>query len=400
MKIAVITGTFFPSIGGAELVVHNLMKSLTARGVDATLCIPSSNYRKIDAAKFPYKILSFYIPKGLGRALNFSALMKGYVYLIKRQLERNGAFDIWHGHDAKFAGYYLAHLDKSNTLLTFHGSDIQLLHGYPYGLRRQSSYEKFLQNYMVKRISRFTALSTGIERELMDIGCPVESIVSIPNGIDPDLFNNIKIAKTELKRKNRFSEGDFIILTSGRNHPKKGYRYIPKIAKELEDRGVDFKWIVVGRNTQNLEPEIEKLGVSSIILKEQIGAKVQGADEGYTFPDESLRKIYKMVDCYVFPTLLEGLPIVILEAFASRLPVVTTDADGVRDFKGCIKIQRDREMVKGFVENIVLIKENSRFRDKIIEEQLKELKERFCWDVVVDKYVDTYRDMILENSNC
>ena len=51
-------------------------------------------------------------------------------------------------------------------------------------------------------------------------------------------------------------------------------------------------------------------------------------------PQNELRKIYQEADVFLFPTLLEGMPIVVLEAMASGMPVITTPngpGDLVRD---------------------------------------------------------------------
>jgi glycosyltransferase involved in cell wall biosynthesis len=53
----------------------------------------------------------------------------------------------------------------------------------------------------------------------------------------------------------------------------------------------------------------------------------------YVFPpDEELAAMYSSADCYVLPSLLEGLPVPPLEAMACAGAVVVTDCKGTRDY--------------------------------------------------------------------
>ena len=78
MKIAIITGVFFPTIGGAEIVIHNIMKKYEESNIDATLFIPHRYYNELNIDSFPYKIKSFFVPRGVRFFYNNIFLMKLY----------------------------------------------------------------------------------------------------------------------------------------------------------------------------------------------------------------------------------------------------------------------------------------------------------------------------------
>jgi glycosyltransferase involved in cell wall biosynthesis len=69
---------------------------------------------------------------------------------------------------------------------------------------------------------------------------------------------------------------------------------------------------------------------------------------------KDLARAYRQADVFVFPTLLEGMPLVVLEAMASGLPVITTDrgpGDIVRDgVDGFIVPIRDPESIADRLE--------------------------------------------------
>jgi glycosyltransferase involved in cell wall biosynthesis len=392
IKVGVITSVFFPTVGGAEIVIHNLMKQYTKENIDATLYIPQRYYNSLTVEDLPYKIKPFFIPKGIGRLLNFKLLIILYSKLLFKYLERGGKCDVWHAHDASFAGYILAMSGLKNTVLTFHGSDIQIYKEGGYGHRLNHKYEKRLKKDILPNINICTAISRSIRKEIIELKFNKNKIEMIPNGINLDIFSNINKLKNELREEYGFKKDEFIILTSGRNHPKKGYKYIPLIAKFLEESDVAFKWIVVGRKTEEIYEQLVKLKVKSVILRDQIGIKKENPN--YIFPDKNLRKIYKMVDCYTFPTLLEGLPLVILEAFASKLPVITTNASGVEDFESCIKIDVDNDLVANMTKSIIKIKEDKYFASQLISDQFDELKSIYTIESVSNQYIEVYKKIV------
>ena len=397
MKIAVISGLFFPSIGGAEIVIHNIMKQYGAVDIDATLFIPHRYYAKLDVNSFPYKIKPFFVPRGMKYFLNNVNLVKLYSRIIFKFLNAKESFDVWHAHDASFAGYILALSGLTNTVLTFHGSDIQVLKEGNYGHRLNKEYERRLENIVLPNINICTAISKSIKQELINLSFNSDKIEMVPNGLDLNIFEGISKSRNELRSEFGFKKDEFIILTSGRNHPKKGYKYIPLIAKELESKDIKFKWIIVGRKTEEIQKQIDKLGVKSVILKDQIGIKKENPN--FTFPDENLRKIYKMVDCYAFPTLLEGLPLVILEAFASKLPVMTTNAPGVEDFDSCVKINIDDDLINNFAIHIEKLISDKIFSNNIICNQYKELESKYTLPIVVNKYKRVYQKIMEKNDS-
>ena len=46
---------------------------------------------------------------------------------------------------------------------------------------------------------------------------------------------------------------------------------------------------------------------------------------------EKLIEVYRLADIFVLPSYMEGLPNVILEAMASRLPIITTPVGNIPD---------------------------------------------------------------------
>ena len=111
-------------------------------------------------------------------------------------------------------------------------------------------------------------------------------------------------------------------------------------------------------------------------------------------PRVALREIYRQADVFVFPTLVEGMGLVVLEAMASGLPVITTangPGDIVRDgVDGFLVPPRDVEAVLARLERLradpslrVEMSQNARQRAEV-----------FTWQAYRDAAVSQLREWL------
>ena len=79
-------------------------------------------------------------------------------------------------------------------------------------------------------------------------------------------------------------------------------------------------------------------------------------DENYNFPNKKLISHFKLSDAFVFPSNLETFGIVLIEAMACNLPIITSDADGCVDvidkgkFGMIFKKNNTKELVSKMIE--------------------------------------------------
>lgn len=119
-------------------------------------------------------------------------------------------------------------------------------------------------------------------------------------------------------------------------------------------------------------------------------------------PDDEVTSFYQKGDVFVLPTLFEGMPTVVLEAMANRLPVIVTDVGATA------------ELVNK--ENGFLIKKNSATaladalitfknldvatREKMGLVSEKMVEDRFTWKRVAEKHKKLFHSLTHENQNC
>ena len=127
-------------------------------------------------------------------------------------------------------------------------------------------------------------------------------------GVDPRAF-----APPERRRQS----GPLRVLSVGRLVPGKGHAVLLEALDRLRQQGIGTRTTLVGDG-----PERESLE----LLAAELGLDVRFA--GAVGRDE-LAAFYAAADAFCLPTFAEGLGVVLLEAMASGLPVVSTQVMGV-----------------------------------------------------------------------
>jgi glycosyltransferase involved in cell wall biosynthesis len=116
-------------------------------------------------------------------------------------------------------------------------------------------------------------------------------------------------------------DGDqLVILSVGRIDPEKNPLLMADILKEISERDDRWRLEVCGDGPLKdaLAQRAAQLGVAERIVL-----------HGHVPVDDGLRRHYRDAHALLPVSMTEGVPQVILEAFAARLPVVATDVGGV-----------------------------------------------------------------------
>lgn len=116
--------------------------------------------------------------------------------------------------------------------------------------------------------------------------------------------------------------GVLTVLTVGRLVPDKGHAVLLEAASRLLRAGRhDLRYLIAGAGPLrgDLEGEIKRLGLGSHVTL--LGACGQ----------DSLVGLFRQADLFCLPSFAEGLPIVLMEAMATGLPVVATSVAAVAE---------------------------------------------------------------------
>jgi UDP-glucose:(heptosyl)LPS alpha-1,3-glucosyltransferase len=166
---------------------------------------------------------------------------------------------------------------------------------------------------------RVISVSRSVQRELTEqYGLPEDTIQVIHSGVDGNEFNpsNRSRHRAVVRARWGIGEHDLLLLFLGNEFRRKG---LAVTLEALAGSGLsEAKLLVVGADEPAPYRRIaETLGVSDRVVF--AGATSDAAP------------FYAAADVFVMPTRYEAFPLVVLEAMASGLPVVTTRTAGAAE---------------------------------------------------------------------
>ena len=94
---------------------------------------------------------------------------------------------------------------------------------------------------------------------------------------------------------------------------------------------------------------------------------------------EDLPAVYSMADAYLYPSNLEAFPIPITEAMACGTPIVTSDANGLRELAGDAALRVDHTDPRAIAEAVVRILDDPELAAEMSRRGL-ERSRMFNWD--------------------
>jgi len=143
-------------------------------------------------------------------------------------------------------------------------------------------------------------------------------ILVFRNGILIDEhFMNVRDIESEFPD----SVGKIKIIAVGRLIPSKGFDIVIRAVAELVHNGFQNIWMIIVGEGKQSDP-LEKL-IQELKLKHCV--RLTGCRYDVT-------RLMKGSDMYVLPSRYEGLSIAMIEAMSCALPIIGSDAPGVRDF--------------------------------------------------------------------
>ena len=220
------------------------------------------------------------------------------------------------------------------------------------------------------------ACSDGL-RELAQETAPDVKMDVIPDGLDLNRFE--PASREPCPERVR-------ILTIGRLIPRKGFQFLIRaLPKIVENAAHAFEIEIVGDGPY--QKELLKLA-ADLDVTEHI--RFAGS-----VPYAELPGKYRDADIFILPSLAEGMPLVVLEAMGTGLPIVASRVQGIEelvaeDVNGALFDPGDAD---GLARSLVKLINAGKRRVEMGEASVERVKP-YDWKHVADAYLTLYADIL------
>ena len=318
-KVLIFSLVYLPEfVGGAEVAVHETVKRIPKEEVEFHLVALRNKESKdgeygnvfihhvgvsVDGNSFIFKLEKYLFP-----------IMSAFKSI---SLNRKYKFDTTWALMANYAGFGALFtkliFPKKRFVLTLQEGD-----PIPFILHRVR-FVLPLFKMIFKKANKIHAISNFLSQFAKDMGAKVVPVV-IPNGVDLERFKrpadfNREAVRAELG----YDENDFVLVTASRLVKKNA---VDVVTLSLKDLPENVKFLILGEGED--KEFLIKLARDSGVL-----SRIKFL--GYTTHEDLPRYLYS-ADSFIRPSRSEGLGSAFLEAMATGLPVIATEAGGIPDF--------------------------------------------------------------------
>jgi glycogen(starch) synthase len=238
---------------------------------------------------------------------------------LKQRALKNGI--LLHAHDwlAHFSAAALKHQYQIPLVATIHATEFGRNNGIHSDISRYINSIEWQLAYEAWRVIVCSDFMKGeVEYALQS---PPDKIDVIPNGVHAEKFEfDFPPEEAARLRANYAAPNEKLIFFVGRGVREKGAHILIEALPKVRAQYHDAKLIIVGGGYRDhLVRQANDLGIARHVYF-----------TGF-IPDDTLLRIYKVIDVACYPSLYEPFGIVALEAMAAGVPVVVSDAGGLRE---------------------------------------------------------------------
>ena len=237
---------------------------------------------------------------------------------------------------------------------------------------------------LLRRAAGFQALTEKEADQIRDFGIAVCSEV-IPNGIGESL---LKLRRSPNPAYFGLPEDCRTLLFLSRVHPKKGLELVVAAAQHLCENQPELRVIVAGGDAgsgylREVEAECSRRGLSGMFV---FLGEVEGGRK---------REILSSADAFILPSYSEGMPVAVLEALASGLPVVVSEECNLPEVgehgAGYI-VPFDASRIAEAIQELFAMSETE--RQQMGEQGTRLVDGSFTWPRIAGRTLDWYKRVV------
>jgi glycosyltransferase involved in cell wall biosynthesis len=264
---------------------------------------------------------------------------------------------------------------RAKVFLKFHGSDGQLL-------KTRNPTLAIARRRLLSHASGIGLLSSEERENFLRAGVPPQKLFVIKNVVE----SGGPEPNADFRKQINLPDDMPLLLFIGRFIPAKGLLDVIRAAGLLRDRGQAFRLLCLGDGPARNDAEQE---VARLNLQDHVRFF------GY-IPEADTGAFYVNSTVLLFPTYhYEGFPMVIFNAAAAGLPIITTRiraaADYLKEPDNCLWVEpQSPELLAGRISRLL---EDSDLRTTMSENN-KRLAREFSAEQVTAEYVKAYEQIL------
>jgi N-acetyl-alpha-D-glucosaminyl L-malate synthase BshA len=372
--------TCYPTYGGSGAVATELGIALAGRGHEIHFItyrqpfrlpafLPNVFFHEVDVGRYP---LFEFPPYDLALAVRMHEVVLSHGLEIL-----HCHYAIPHATSAWIAREMLREQHNDvKVITTLHGTDITLV--------GQDPSFNAITKFSIEKSDRLTAVSEFLRRETYTaFGCTACDVKVIHNFIDPEVYNRQRYATS---MQNQLSPSLPVLMHISNFRTVKRVRDIIGIFAKVNSE-IPSRLVMVGDGPDRVvaEDETRRLGVESSV--------------SFLGKIDNVAPLLASADLYLLPTESESFGLSALEALASGVPVIGTNAGGLPE------VVRNGETgflfkvgdVEGMGAAALELLRNPEMWNAMSELGAADARARFSEDEIVSQYEEMYRTSLSGN---
>jgi len=232
-----------------------------------------------------------------------------------------------------------------------------------------------MQKTVARQLSHIITVSESSKKDIAkEFSIPESKFLTIPNGIDTNLFYPVETIKKEPGR---------IIVTNSADTPLKGlYHLLFAVHDILKTRPV--KLVVIGTPKENG-------GIEKLVKKLELVRHIQFTGR---IDHDRFVKEYARAELAVVPSLYEGFGLPVGEAMACRVPVICTTGGALPEVAGDAARLVPPGNASALRDAILELLDDPSQREALAEKGYQRVLKEFTWEKTAIRTVEAYREII------
>lgn len=302
------------NMGGAEIMCENLSYELKRQNNEVIILSLYNNHTPITERMEKKGIKIVYLNKNKGFDLKL-------LYKIRKFIKEEKP-DIIHTHL-----YSLKYV----CLSLFFKKNIKIIHTvHNIATKESTKKDQKLNKFIFKKN---IAIPVALSEEIQDTIC---ELYDMNKNMVPIVYNGINL--NNCIEKNNYHIGDKIIIT-----------HVGRFFEQKNHKGLILSFHEILKTYNNCELRLIGNGALLNEIKELV--KSLGIDKNVKFLGEQ-KEVYQFLnesDIFIMPSLYEGVPLALIEAMGTGLPIIVSNVGGIKDM---VENNIDAILIKPNIEEI------------------------------------------------